>query len=269
MTSENRLIDSHCHILPGIDDGAADSSVSLEMAVMAVADGIGTVIATPHIVEGLFEGRDLEKRIDILQTLIDSEGIDLRLLPGAELPMSICLQGDKETLAGLALAGGAYLLMETAETGFEQLKRAAYQVRLAGFYPVLAHPERTSFVSANPEKLIDLVAGSEVFCQLTAASLEGLLGKSVRKTAEKLISAGAVHLIATDAHSTGKRRPLLSQAFQILTDMVGNTVAETILLENPARLVKSAMLKNPPSGGINRSVNGLWKRLKRGGQRSC
>lgn len=260
---DQRLIDTHCHILPGVDDGSPDEATSLEMCSIAAADGIGTILATPHIVEGVYDGGDLKERVCSLQGLIDKAEIAIRLLPGAELPVSLCAAGDRVVLGGFRLAGSDYLLVEMAEAGMDQLKRAVYQVRLAGFYPVLAHPERTPFVMEDPDSLLDLVATGQAVCQLTASSLNGPFGRTVRRTAEMLLKAGVCHLISSDAHSTGRRSPRLSAVWQTVAEIAGGEAATIICKENPQRLIDSEMLKNPFHEGIRKSGRGFWQKMRR------
>lgn len=227
------MIDTHCHILPAMDDGPSDMDISLEMASIAVADGIGTIIATPHIVEGIIDGSETPARVVKMQKALDDNGIEIRILPGAEVPISTCLASDAGYLKSLALAGGSYLLIETAETTYEQLMEAAYRVRLNGLYPVLAHPERAIFVQQQPERLAEMLRQRQAFCQVTAASLEGLFGKRIRKTAVALLRLGAVHLVATDAHSAGRRSPRLSASYSIVKSILGEAAARQMFIANP------------------------------------
>ncbi len=240
-------IDTHCHILPGVDDGSPDLRTSIEMARIAVADGIGTIVATPHIIEGYYDGGDREERLDDLRARLSEVGISLNLIAGAEVPMSTCLAGNEELLRSLAIAGGRYLLMETADTTFDQVAQAAYRVRLAGLYPILAHPERTGFVRERPERIAEII-DREAYCQVTASSLEGIFGKTVRKTGMALAGSGMIHLVATDAHSTGKRSPRLSNCHEILSHAIGERATDVIMQENPARVLSGNLLKLPFEG---------------------
>ncbi len=242
-----QFIDTHCHIVPGVDDGASSPDVSLRMARIAVADGIGRIIATSHIVEGYYDGSDLEKRLEALRRLFAEDDVGLELIAGAEVPMSICMAGEKQVLADLTLADGKYLLMETADTTYDQVARAAYHVRLCGFLPILAHPERTLFVQKDLGKLKELLANSDVFCQITASSLEGLFGKGIQKTSYSMLKAGVVHLVASDAHSAGRRKPVLSESKNLLVKAVGEENAAVIMYENPARILAGDDLLQKPA----------------------
>ncbi|MHB1380886.1 MAG: tyrosine-protein phosphatase [Thermoleophilia bacterium] len=245
------FIDTHNHILPGVDDGATDVDVSIAMARVAAGDGITTIIATPHVVEGLYEGYDLDERVTALQAELDRQAIALRLIKGAEVPMSICMSGDTARLRHLAV-GGRYLLMESAETNFEQVSRAVYQVRLSGFYPVLAHPERTAYAQKSLDQLEELVARDEVYCQLTVASLEGLFGSAARKACGAMAKRGLVHLLASDAHSAGRRAPRLAASYAQLSQLAGEEAARIAVFDNPGRMIDGKPLlhvqRDAPSG---------------------
>lgn len=244
-----KFIDTHCHILPGVDDGPADMETSLDMARIAAGDGIAAIVATPHIVEGLYNGHDREGRLERLQTALEENGIKIRLIPGAEVPMSVCLGGDERMFSRLAIGSSKFLLMETAETTYEQLAGAAHHVRLCGFFPILAHPERVGFVQKRPERLAGMISHGDIFCQLTAAGLEGAFGKNMRKISVTLVRMGLIHLVASDAHSVRKRIPALSSSYEIIHDLMGEAAARTIMLDNPERVLANVLLESISAGG--------------------
>ena len=259
-------IDTHSHILPGLDDGSPDMSVSVRMARIAADDGIGTMLATPHVVEGIYEGGDMDARIAALKEAIRQEGVSLKLLGGAEVPMSLALLGDARRLKPLVMAGSRYLLVETAGATWEQLSQTVFQVRLAGLYPVLAHPERVDFVTGNPGRMRELMAGGDVFCQATVSSMEGLFGKGPRKGWLRLAQAGMIHLVATDAHSARRRVPRLRAAHDLLAARLGRAAAETIMLENPNRLLAGEPLVGTGHGSRKPRIPGLPRLFRRSGQ---
>lgn len=257
-----RFIDTHCHILPGVDDGPRDTKTSLEMARIATADGIAAIVATPHITEGVYDGADREERLDKLRLLFLENGIDLRLVAGAEVPMSICASGKPEQLRQLTIGGGNYLLMETAETTLEQLIQALYNVRLCGLYPILAHPERTYFAQQHPEQLAEIIRGDEVFVQVTVAGIEGLFGKTAQRTWQNMARSGMVHLIGTDAHSPRTRAPRLSGSYEELRRIAGDEAAGIIMLENPEKVLTGEKLTSA-AGAAGAPGRSLWSRLRR------
>lgn len=257
-----RFIDTHNHILPGIDDGSPDIATSLAMAAIAAADGIEAVIATPHVTEGLYEGHDLDKRVALLQGKFDEMRIGIELVRGAEVPMSICMPGDAELLGRLAI-GGRYILMESAETNFEQVRRAVYQVRLGGFVPVLAHPERTSFAHENLDRLLQLADREEVYYQVTVPSLEGLFGPAVIRTCAWMAKYGLVHLLATDAHSIANRAPRLSSSYKKLARLAGEEAAALAVYHNPSLMIEGSRMKSCAPGSSSARQRLLDRILRR------
>lgn len=257
------FIDTHCHIIPGVDDGPADIETSIEMARMAVRDGITTIVATPHIVEGYYEGEDRSERLDQIRLRLQESGLKLNLVAGAEVPMSSCLAGDDAFLRSLAIGDGTFLLMETANTTFDHLAQAAYRVRLAGLYPILAHPERAAFVREYPERLADVIGHDEIYCQLTAGSMEGVFGGAIQKTSLKLARSGMAHLVGSDAHSTGLRPPRLSGAYDILRKELGEALAQKIFFDNPQRVLEGEKLERIAPAVSNLSKRSLIDRLLR------
>lgn len=257
-----KFIDTHCHILPGVDDGPPDLAASLVMARMAAVDGINAIVATPHVIEGLYDGRERDKRLAQLSEALAAEGIAINLYAGAEVPMSMCLARTADFLGKMTLAGSRYLLMETADTTYDQLSRAVHQVRLNGLYPILAHPERVGFVRERPSSLAGITAQGSVYCQLTAASIEGLFGKSTYRCAAALLKLGLAHLVASDGHSADKRPPLLSDCHHLIREMLGREAARVIMLDNPRKVLQDQPLetiaaKQKQRGGfISRMIRG-------------
>lgn len=233
------------------------------MARIAVRDGITTIVATPHIVEGYYDGGDREERLDQIRRRLVESGIDLNLVAGAEVPMSTCLAGNDVFLKSLAIGGGSFLLMETADTTFDHVAQAAYRVRLSGLYPILAHPERAAFVRERPDRLAEIIERDEVYCQVTAGSMEGIFGGAIRKTSLKMAKAGMVHLVGSDAHSTGKRSPRLSGAFDIMRKELGEESARKILIDNPAHVLMGEKLERITSASSHVPNRGIIVRFLR------
>ncbi len=254
-----RFIDTHCHIIPGVDDGPADAEVSLDMGRIAAKDGIGTIIATPHVVEGIYEGADRGDKLAGLRALFAESGVDVELAAGAEVPMSICAGNNGELLGSLTLAGGRYLLMETSESTFEQLSQAVFNLRMHGLFPILAHPERAGFVQQHPERLAELIGRGDVFVQATVAGIEGMFGKRARKAWLGMVSSGMVHLVGSDAHSRRTRVPRLSGSYEELCRLAGEHAARMIMYENPQRVLTGEKLATAVPA---RTRSGLWSRLR-------
>jgi protein-tyrosine phosphatase len=266
------MIDLHCHILPGVDDGAEDWEECLQMARIAVEDGIRTIVATPHW-PGDPSGASRADRVQALtrevQERLDREGISLRLLPGHELV--ILPEVLDELVSGGALAcpregtGTArYALLETPYHHLPFfLRDLLFQVQSRGFTPILAHPERNPTVQAKPETVQEYVdAGCLI--QVTAGSLLGQFGGPSQRTARTLLRRGWAHILASDAHSPENRPPRLSEARQQAAQLVGEETAQRMVEETPASVIRGlpldfrGALPPPPRPTF-------WQRLFRAG----
>lgn len=239
------MIDLHSHILPGLDDGARDLDESLGLARAAVADGIRVIAATPHVREDYPTSADaMERGVSELRLALELHAIPLDVLTGGEIAL--------EELPGLSiddkhrfgLGGNPHvLLLETPYVGWP-LAFTTVVARLVdeGITPVIAHPERNGEVQEDPQKLARLVeAGALV--QITAASLDGRLGRPVRHCAQRLLEAELAHLLASDAHGAGVRDIGLAAARDAVgSDPLGHWLTQGV----PAAIVAGDTLPPRP-----------------------
>lgn len=233
------MLDLHCHMLPAIDDGAPDLATSLEMARMAHADGIRTVACTPHIYPGLYENNatGIRAAIAALQAELDAAGIDLELVEGADVHLDTDLAGAIRDDRVPTLAGSRYLLLEpphhVAPPGFEQ---RVFELMTAGITPVITHPERLSWVEDHYELFLRLVDRG-AWMQITAGALTGRHGRRPKYWAERFVGEGKTHILATDAHDTRRRPPLLAEAREAAAALVGAAEADHLVVTRPAGIV--------------------------------
>jgi len=233
------MIDLHCHLLPGIDDGAPDEATSVEMARIAVADGIRTTACTPHIYPGLYENdtTGITARVVALQRRLFDEGIGLRLTPGADLHLTPELLGRLRAGTAPSLAGGRYFLLEPPHTvAPPRFSEAMFDFVAAGYVPVLTHPERLTWIKPHYAAFVALVK-SGVWMQVTAGSLTGRFGGGARHFAEKMLDDGLVHLLATDAHSARHRAPLLAEGREAAAKRVGAEEAQRLVVDRPQAIL--------------------------------
>lgn len=208
------MIDLHCHILPGLDDGPSDLAGSLAFARAAAAAGIRTAVATPHVRDDHpFDlDRIAEGVADLNEALAEAE-VDLQVVPGAEVAIPKVAELDDAALAGLCLGDGPYLLVESPYShALEWVEEGLADVQARGLRPVLAHPERAPSFLADPERLARIVE-SGVLCSVTAGSMEGMFGRKVRAFTSDLFARELVHNVASDAHDPAHRRPELLEGF--------------------------------------------------------
>ncbi|MEO8304275.1 MAG: CpsB/CapC family capsule biosynthesis tyrosine phosphatase [Betaproteobacteria bacterium] len=233
------MIDLHCHMLPGIDDGAPDEAASLEMARIAVADGIRITACTPHIYPGLYENEaaDIKARINALQRRLLEEGIALNLTIGADAHLTPELLGRLKAGTAPSLAGGRYFLLEPPHTiAPPRFAESMFDFVAAGYVPVLTHPERLSWIQPHYAVFVALVK-SGVWMQITSGSLNGRFGKAAQYFGEKMLDEGLVHILATDAHSTRHRAPLLAEGQRAAEKFVGAEEARRLVFDRPQAII--------------------------------
>src|SRR5262245_57660181 len=229
------MIDLHCHILPGIDDGAADLSVSLAMAKTFVADGVSVVACTPHILPGLYHnsGPQIRQAVAQLQRILDQEGIPLRLVTGADNHIVPSFVAELRAGHLLSLADSRYVLVEPPHhVAPPRLEDLLFELLLAGYVPVLTHPERLTWINSHYE-VIQHLAKAGVWMQLTAGSLTGAFGRNARYWSERMLDEGLAHILATDAHDMNRRPPNLSEGREFASRRVGEEEAEHLVLARP------------------------------------
>jgi protein-tyrosine phosphatase len=272
MTSERRMIDLHCHLLPWIDDGADSLEMALEMARIAATDGIGTIVCTPHIYPGLYDNSasGISIAVTRMQRELDEAGISLRLEVGADVHLARDLAGAVAQGRVPTLAGSRYLLLEpphhTAPPGFED---AAFELMTAGLVPVITHPERLSWINEH-YAMFERLADRGVWMQVTAGALTGRFGRRVKYWGERFVGEGHCHVIATDAHHPQRRPPLLAEARDAATRLVGAVEADNMVrlrpqavLENraptatPSAVIGTAPVSPPQGSALARFLRGL------------
>ncbi|HZA92502.1 MAG TPA: CpsB/CapC family capsule biosynthesis tyrosine phosphatase [Gemmatimonadales bacterium] len=237
------LIDLHSHLLPGIDDGAADEEQSLEMARMAVADGITVQACTPHIFPGVYNnaGPDIRARVAHLQFRLHEAGVPLRLVVGADIHMTPNLVAKLRSGEALTLNDTRYLLIETPHHVLPpRTEDVFFDLRAAGFVPILTHPERMSWIDHRYEFVKRLVEAG-VWMQLTAGALTGHFGNRPQYWSQRMLDDGLVHIMATDAHDTSQRPPRLSAAFEVLVARIGESEAKQLVLTRPEGILDNRL----------------------------
>jgi protein-tyrosine phosphatase len=259
------MVDLHTHVLPGVDDGSPDLETSLAMLRTAAADGIGTVVATPHLREDfLMSGESIEPGVRALQRAADAESIDVKLVPGAEIATTMLLDLDEGAIHDLCIADGPYVLVETPYAAFPpHFPESVIDLKARGFEPVLAHPERCTTFLRDRHKLAE-VAEAGVLCSITAGSMEGRFGRPVRELTAWLFERGFVANVASDAHDPLRRSPRLRRGFELLDDALPGLLeqAEWYTATAPAAMVAGVEL--PPRPEPPKARHGLLRRRRRG-----
>ncbi len=239
------MIDIHAHILPGVDDGAKNWEQSLEMARLAVKDGIRIMVATPHLFKGrTFDLSQLNSKELILQHVaelrqkLSEADIPLEIIPGCDFPLgfeSLKLLDDGQALT--INDANRYLLLELPDTSLPpSMEEICFQLQSKGITPIITHPERHLILQEMPYKLKRLI---DLGClvQMTGNSLTGWFGRRVKKISRQLVKLGYVHLLATDAHDPKGRPPLLSRALTELSRLVGENRARAMVSDIPEKII--------------------------------
>lgn len=245
--TENTMIDLHCHILPGVDDGAASAAESCLMAQIAAENGITAIAMTPHCnVPDYFDNyasAQLTERFQRLDTLLQKEKIPLKVYPGMEVYVTDELPDLLRQGKLLTLAGSRYLLVEFGfDEPFSFMEQMLYTVKSFGLTPIVAHPERYYCVQDDPAQLYQW-ADEGVVLQLNKGSLFGLFGNHAARAAHWCLGEGCVHLVGSDAHSPYRRTPRLAEAWDYIADYNAPEIARFLLQDNPQRIINNESVR--------------------------
>ena len=264
MTDCEPFVDIHCHLIPGIDDGANNVAQSLEMARMAVGDGFTTVIATPHQLGNFARnaGSTIREAVAELQQTLDENDVPLRVLAGGDVriePEMVpqILAGEVLSLADLR----RHVLLELPHELYLPLEPVLAQLKRSGMVGILSHPERNHGIMADPAIVAPLVKEG-CLMQVTAGSLLGTFGPHSRRVAEWMLERGLVHFIATDAHGPKSRRPLMRRAFDRVAELAGRATAIDLCCRNPACVAEGSDVR-PGVRQVKRRGLASWFGRKR------
>ena len=266
------MIDLHAHILPQLDDGAESLEESIEMCRISHQDGVRTIVATPHILPGVYKNSrsTILTKVQELNEAIKKFGVrdsnasthppnqnrggntrqrigasthpridPLRILPGADVHFSsdmpeLCENGGIVTVNDK----GQYLMVEFDFQGIPyHAEDVLFRLMTKGIIPIITHPERNFEIGQRPQRYGEMI---RMGClgQVTAMSLTGGFGSGVKQTAEKLLKSGLVHIIASDTHSVNRRPPILSAAVREAEKIVGKEEAQRMVTEYPQAVIE-------------------------------
>ena len=235
------MIDIHCHILPNIDDGPSSMDESIAMARLAVDDGIHTIVATPHSLNGVYTTTvtQIVEKVAELHVALARHEIKLQVCPGSDV--HICpglVDRIAEEQACTINDANKYIILEFPTQMIPPgVKDELFQLKLQGITPVISHPERIALIQRDGSLMKEFIAMGALG-QVTAMSVTGDFGMQVQETAEELIRERLVHIIATDAHSADGRPPILSAAVERAAEILGSyDEASQMVTDIPAAIL--------------------------------
>lgn len=254
------MIDIHSHILPGVDDGANSLEESIEMAKLAVQEGITQIVASPHHFTSRFYNpkEKILSKVNHLNQALQKENIPLEVLLGQEVRIIGDLISEYEKNQIATINGDIYLLIEFPANhvpGYaEQL---FFEIQMAGLIPIIVHPERNSQFVEQPDKLYNLIEKGAL-SQVTAASISGYFGKKIQKFTIQLIEANLTHVVASDAHNTTSRSFKMVEAFEVIEKEFGTETVQ-IFQENAELIVAGKLIyRENPKKIKKRKILGIF-----------
>jgi protein-tyrosine phosphatase len=242
------MIDLHSHILPSVDDGASSLEIALDMAQMAVEDGIEVMACTPHFMPGMYDNTsdDVRKRVESLNSELINRDINLALVTGSDAHIRpdflSCLRSGEI----LTLHDSRYVLFEPPHNVMPQrLEDLLFNISVSGFTPILTHPERLKWIEQN-YPVMQKLAASGIWMQITSGSLTGRFGKRPQYWAQRMLAEGLVSILATDAHNTRSRPPLLSEGREVAKAELGAEEAYNLVVGRPLCVLENQSPESAP-----------------------
>jgi len=237
-----RCVDIHCHCLPAIDDGPETMADAIALCRALVADGISTVIATPHQL-GRFNDCNHSDRVRHAVAALNEElkknDIDLSAVPGGDVRVDerICSLLEKDEILTLA-DGKKYILLELPHRSFIDIEPLLIDLDALGIQSIISHPERHPVLAKRPEVLLKWLTHS-AHVQITTSSLLGTFGSRIQRSAWQFLDSGIASIVATDAHNLNVRRPCISTAYQQISLKLNRHIAHLVCIENPLRILNA------------------------------
>jgi protein-tyrosine phosphatase len=246
-----RCVDIHCHCLPGVDDGPETTEDAIELCKALVADGVTTVIATPHQL-GVYDGYNtaefIRESLSSFTEELSAAKVPLEIVAGADVRIDERLTKFLESGEVLTPADrGRHLLLELPHQLFVDPLPAIQSLGQSGVQVIMTHPERHRYLVDSVGRIAAWVEAGAVL-QLTAGSLVGDFGPIAKQEAWRLVHAGLVSLVATDAHDHKRRPPRLTAALDALAVELDEDAAREMCLINPLRVFEGEPITQPEHG---------------------
>lgn len=218
------MIDLHCHLLPGVDDGSKSMDISLKLANDAVRDGIDYALLTPHHMNGVYlnHKKEVIQQAQEFQVELDRHKIPLKVFPGQEVRINgdLLTALDQDDIL-FADEGGRYLMLEFPDDDVPSYtSEMIYELVQREIIPVIVHPERNTKIMKQPDILYELLSRG-CLSQITAGSYVGAFGHEIQRFSKQLIQAGQAYIFASDAHDLPSRKYEMTNAFEKMNHEFG------------------------------------------------
>lgn len=257
------MIDIHCHLLPGVDDGPDTWDTVMEMVAQGVEDGIETAVVTPHILDRLGPEVDrlYQAKFEELKERIEWAGLVFQIFLGAEILFQFGLEEQVGNLKTATFHGNRmYFLLEVPLAFFPpQFDHVVFRLRARGLRPILVHPERYASLSGDLDRARELVERGVLF-QINGGSLTGQFGRRVQRAARELVASGLVQFVGSDAHNTTSRPLQLREAREVVQDLIGEEGTELLFRINPERAIRGQEVHSLAPFAIEERPLGWWRR---------
>ncbi|WP_314065845.1 CpsB/CapC family capsule biosynthesis tyrosine phosphatase [uncultured Vagococcus sp.] len=255
------MIDLHCHILPGIDDGANNLEDSIHMANVAVSSGITHILCTPHHNNGTYRNPkyDVIQHVAALQKELDNREIPLTLFEGQEVRITgELLQDIDQDNILFADIDDQYLLIEFPSNDVPAFtEKLFFELLSHEITPIIVHPERNSVFIDDPNKIIPFLEMG-VLSQMTAPSYVGTFGKKIQKTAKIMLEHNLVHMVASDAHNIERRSFYMKEAYELMEKEFGYEKVESFK-QVAKEIINGDTVKVPEPIGVKKNRFSLFK----------
>ena len=235
------MIDIHCHILPNVDDGSESLEESIEMAKIAESEGITKIVNTSHCHFDFKykKGNELKLELEKFNQVLKEENINIEVLLGNELYYTSDLIERFDELDFFSMNNSKYILMEFSPINFpKNIEDVIYEIKIRGYIPIIAHAERYKQVQEDVNIVLDCIKEGALI-QVNSSSILGKNGEKAEDTSKKLLDNNMVHFVATDAHSSNRRRPLIKDSYNYILKNYGKEVSEKLFIENPTAVIEN------------------------------
>ena len=235
------MIDIHCHILPNVDDGSESLEESIEMAKIAESEGITKIVNTSHCHFDFKykKGNELKLELEKFNQALKEENINIEVLLGNELYYTSDLIERFDELDFFSMNNSKYILMEFSPINFpKNIEDVIYEIKIRGYIPIIAHAERYKQVQEDVNIVLDCIKEGALI-QVNASSILGKNEEKAEDTSKKLLDNNMVHFVATDAHSSNRRRPLIKDSYNYILKNYGKEVSEKLFIENPTAVIEN------------------------------